>query len=158
MGLFVASTDAEIAAVLADMKLDILQLYDAPARVAEIAATFGLPVWRSIAVAPGQALPADAGAAAALLVEPPQPPGATRPGGNAVALDWPMLAGWRPGFPWLLAGGLTPENVRRAITQSGAAAVDVSSGVETAPGEKSSALIRAFVQAAKGAPANASGG
>lgn len=95
------------------------------------------------------ALPESAGAASALLVEPPAPEGATRPGGNAVALEWGLLRGWSPGFPWLLAGGLTPENVGRAIAESGAAAVDVSSGVETAPGRKSGELIRRFVAAAK---------
>ena len=152
VGLFVGATDTEIAAVLAEMPLDILQLYDAPARVAGLAARFGLPVWRSVSLAAGTPPPQDAAGAAALLVEPPPPPGATRPGGNAVALDWPLLAGWHPPFPWLLAGGLTPLNVQRAIVESGAAAVDVSSGVETAPGQKSSALIRAFVHAAKTAP------
>ena len=149
VGLFVGATDTEIAAVLAEMPLDILQLYDTPARVAGLAARFGLPVWRSVSLAAATPPPQDAAGAAALLVEPPPPPGATRPGGNAVALDWPLLAGWHPPFPWLLAGGLTPLNVQRAITESGAPAVDVSSGVETAPGQKSSALIRAFVQAAK---------
>jgi phosphoribosylanthranilate isomerase len=66
-----------------------------------------------------------------------------------VALDWSLLRGWRPRFPWLLAGGLTPDNVAEAIAVSGAEAVDVSSGVETAPGEKSAGLIRAFVAAAR---------
>jgi len=150
VGLFVNATDTEIAAVLAEMPLDILQLYDAPARTADLAARFGLPVWRSVSLAADAPLPHHASGAAALLVEPPPPPGATRPGGNAVALDWLLLAGWHPPFPWLLAGGLTPLNVQRAIAESGAPAVDVSSGVETAPGQKSSSLIRAFVQAAKG--------
>jgi phosphoribosylanthranilate isomerase len=150
VGLFVHATDADIGAVLAAVKLDILQLYDPPERVAEIALGFGLPVWRSAAVAPGGALPDHSGAASALLVEPPPPAGASRPGGNAVTLDWQLLQGWNPPFPWLLAGGLTPTNVRAAIAASGATAVDVSSGVETAPGEKSSSLIRAFLGAAKG--------
>jgi phosphoribosylanthranilate isomerase len=147
VGLFVSVSDDEIAAVLADVKLDILQVYDAPARVAEIAARFGLPVWRSISVT-GK-LPDSAGAAAALLVEPPAPLGASRPGGNAVSFDWKLLRGWAPEFPWLLAGGLTPDNLARAIAESGTAAVDVSSGVETAPGVKSGDLIRRFILAAK---------
>jgi phosphoribosylanthranilate isomerase len=150
VGLFVGATDENIGTVLADIKLDILQLYDPPGRVAEIALGFGLPVWRSVSVAPGDALPEHSGAASALLVEPPPPPGAIRPGGNAVALDWRLLQGWRPNFPWLLAGGLNPGNVRTAIATSGATAVDVSSGVETAPGQKSSSLIRALIGAAKG--------
>jgi phosphoribosylanthranilate isomerase len=147
VGLFVSASDDEIAAVLAGVKLDILQLYDSPERAASVAARFGLPVWRSVSVS--GALPESAGAASALLVEPPAPEGATRPGGNAVVLDWGLLRGWSPGFPWLLAGGLTPENVGRAIAESGAAAVDVSSGVETAPGRKSVELISRFVAAVK---------
>jgi phosphoribosylanthranilate isomerase len=68
-----------------------------------------------------------------------------------VALDWSLLAGWPAPAPWLLAGGLTPENVAGAIRASGATAVDVSSGVESRPGVKDAALIRAFVAAARGA-------
>jgi phosphoribosylanthranilate isomerase len=149
VGLFVGATDAEIEAVLAGMKLDILQLYDPPARAAEIALRFALPVWLSVSLGPDADLPETPGAAAALLIEPPPPEGANRPGGNAVALNWSRLRHWQPSFPWLLAGGLTPANVAEALTASGATAVDVSSGVETAPGQKSSALIRAFIKAAK---------
>lgn len=149
VGLFVRPEEAAIAAALAALPLDILQLYDTPARAAYLGAQFGLPVWRSVALAEDGVPPDDVAGAAALLIEPPPPPGATRPGGNAVALDWRRLARFRPNFPWLLAGGLRPDNVARAIAESGAAAVDVSSGVETAPGEKSSALIRRFVMAAK---------
>lgn len=158
VGLFVNPAPAAIDAVLGCLALDILQIYGAPEQVAEAARQFGLPVWRSVAVAPGAPLPMRAGEASALLVEPPAPPGATRPGGNAVALDWRGLAGWAPPFPWLLAGGLTPENVARAVAESGARAVDVSSGVETAPGVKSSALIRRFVMQAKAAAENDDGG
>jgi phosphoribosylanthranilate isomerase len=147
VGLFVSASDAEIAAVLAEVKLDILQVYDTPERVEEIANRFGLPVWQSVSVA--ETLPKTAGAASALLVEPPAPSGASRPGGNAISLDWRLLRGWTPGFPWLLAGGLTPDNVQHAITESGAEAVDVSSGVETAPGVKSVDLIRRFIVTSK---------
>ncbi len=94
-------------------------------------------------------LPADIAPAAAALIEPNPPPGATRPGGNATSLDWSLLKSWRPTYPWLLAGGLRPDNVARAIAESGATAVDVSSGVETAPGEKSPERIHALVQAAR---------
>ena len=66
-----------------------------------------------------------------------------------MTFDWDILAGWRPGFDWLLAGGLTLANVAEAVTRSGAPAVDLSSGVESAPGVKDTALIRAFVLAAK---------
>jgi phosphoribosylanthranilate isomerase len=152
VGLFVGAADADIAAVLDVVRLDILQIYDRPDRVAAVAARFGLPVWQAVGLGADAPLPHTAGAAAALVVESPPPPGATRPGGNAVALEWTRFSTWRPGFDWLLAGGLTPGNVALAIAQSGAAAVDVSSGVETAPGVKSSALIRDFVRAAKAAP------
>jgi phosphoribosylanthranilate isomerase len=149
VGLFVEPTDDEIACALASLPLDILQIYAAPRRADDAAARFGLPVWRAVHVGKKADLPADAGAAAALLIEPRPPAGASRPGGNAVRLDFSLLAGWRPAFAWLLAGGLKPQNVADAVTATGAPAVDVSSGVETARGEKSPALIRAFIAAAR---------
>jgi phosphoribosylanthranilate isomerase len=148
VGLFVSPSDDDIATVLAALHLDVLQLYDSRARASDIATRFGLPVWRSVHVATAADLPHDPGPAAALLIEPRPPEGATRPGGNATALDVSLLNGWRPAFPWLLAGGLTPGNVGASIQASQAPAVDVSSGVETAPGEKSSALIRKFIKEA----------
>jgi len=84
-----------------------------------------------------------------LVIESKPPPGATRPGGNAMALDWSLTAGWQAPVPWLLAGGLRPDNVAAAIRASGATAVDVSSGVERDRGVKDPALIRAFVRAAR---------
>jgi phosphoribosylanthranilate isomerase len=149
VGLFVSPDDEAIAATLAAVRLDVLQLYDTPDRVAAVAARFGVPVWRAVGVTGTNDLPADAGAAAALLVEPRAPAGATRPGGNATSLDPMILRGWRPAFPWLLAGGLTPANVADSIAASGASAVDVSSGVESLLGVKSPALIAAFVSAAR---------
>ena len=149
VGLFVAPTDADVADVLAAVKLDVLQLYaDAP-RAAALRARFGLPVWRAVGVTDAADLPSEAAGADAFVVEPKPPPGATRPGGNAVALDWSLPAGWRAPAPWLLAGGLTPKNVAAAIRASGAEAVDVSSGVERSRGVKDPALIRAFVAAAR---------
>jgi phosphoribosylanthranilate isomerase len=89
------------------------------------------------------------------VIEPKPPAGATRPGGNAVRLEWSLLAGWRPRLPWLLAGGLTADTVAGAIRASGATAVDVSSGVERARGVKDASLIRAFIANARAAaPAN----
>ena len=84
-------------------------------------------------------------------IEAKPPALATRPGGNSARFDWGILAGWKPNFPWLMAGGLTPKNVSVAINVTGAPAVDVSSGVERSPGVKDSAMIRAFIQAAKAA-------
>lgn len=151
VGLFVKPDDAAIADVLAAVKLDILQIYaDAP-RAAAIRARFGLPVWLPVGVSTRADLPADAAGIDALLIEAKPPPGATRPGGNAAVFDWSILAGWRAPCPWLLAGGLTPANVAAAIRATGAPAVDVSSGVETAPGVKDAALIAAFAAAARAA-------
>jgi phosphoribosylanthranilate isomerase len=150
VGLFVDPTEDAIAGALAEVELHALQLYgrfDAAA----LRARFGLPVWRAVGVAGAADLPADCGGADRLLMEAKAPPGATRPGGNALAFDWSLLRFWRAPCPWLLAGGLTPENVATAIRATGAPGVDVSSGVETAPGVKDAARIRAFIAAARAA-------
>ena len=84
-----------------------------------------------------------------LLFDAKAPKGAARPGGHGAAFDWQLLRRRSFSRPWLLAGGLNPRNVARAIATSGAPGVDVSSGVETAPGVKSAELIRTFVEAAR---------
>lgn len=150
VGLFVQPSEADIAAVLGSVRLDALQLYDAPARIAELRARFGLPVWRAIGIDNAADLPDAAEGIDALLVEAKPPAGATRPGGNAVSFDWTVTAGWTAPCPWLLAGGLNADNVAEAIRASGAPAVDVSSGVERARGVKDAGMIRAFIGAAKG--------
>lgn len=152
VGLFVKPDADEIAAVLADMPLDVLQIYGDAAVARAIRARFGLPVWLARGVSAPAELDLATEAAQGLdgmVIESKPPPGATRPGGNATALDWSLLAGWTPALPWLLGGGLTPENVGAAIAQSGATGVDVSSGVESAPGVKDPALIRAFINASR---------
>ncbi len=151
VGLFVEPLDKEIAAALAAVRLDVLQVYAGPARAAQIQARFGVPVWRSVGVASAADLPSDAGGVAGLVVEPQAEAGAARPGGNGVAMNWGMLRGWEPGCLWLLAGGLHAGNVARAVAESGAGAVDVSSGVESAVGVKSAGLIREFVEKATAA-------
>jgi phosphoribosylanthranilate isomerase len=148
VGLFVDPTDATIEAVLASVRLAAIQVYASADRALAIKARFGLPVWRAVPVAASSDLPAKA-AADAYVIEPKPPAGATRPGGNAVRLDWALLSGWSTPAPWLLAGGLTPDNVAEAVRVSGAQAVDVSSGVEAAPGRKDPGLIRAFIAAAR---------
>jgi len=150
VGLFVAPADADIAAALAAVKLDVLQIYASAERAASLRAAFGVPVWRAVGVTRAADLPDHADGIDGLVIEPKPPPDATRPGGNAVALDWSMLSGWQAPAPWLLAGGLTPANVAAAIRESGATAVDVSSGVERARGVKDAGLIRSFVAAARG--------
>ncbi len=149
VGLFVNPALDEIAAVLAVFSLDILQIHGSAELARAIRAAFGRPVWRALGIASAADLPRAAEGADALLLDARPPKGATRPGGNAQAFDWTLLQGWQAPSPWLLAGGLTPDNVAAAISISGTPAVDVSSGVERGPGEKDPALIRAFIAAAR---------
>lgn len=157
VGLFVEPDEAQVAEALAALPLDVLQIYAPPARAAGLRARFGVPAWRAVAVSDRSELPGVADGVDGFIVEAKPPPGATRPGGNAVALDWSLLAGWAAPTPWLLAGGLTPGNVAEAIRASGAQAVDVSSGVERARGMKDPALIHAFVAAARAGQAGQAG-
>lgn len=151
VGLFVEPSDDAVAAALAALPLDVLQLYAAPERAAALRQRFALPVWRAVGVATAGDLPREAPGVDALLIEAKPPPGANRPGGNAASLDWALLDGWQPPAPWMLAGGLTPDTVAEAIRVSGASTVDVSSGVESRRGVKDPALVAAFVTAARSA-------
>ncbi len=156
VALVVNASDEELGALIATAGPDILQLHgsEKPERVAEIKTRFGLPVMKAIGIATQSDLPQiDAhGAVADLLLLDAKPPkGADRPGGNAVAFDWSLLAGKDIAVPWLLAGGLGPVNVADAIQQTGAVQVDVSSGVERAPGMKDPGLMHAFIRAARAA-------
>ena len=148
VGLFVDPTPEAIAAVLATVRLDILQLYgrlDLPA----LRARCGLTLWQARGIDTADDLPREAAGADAFVLEAKPPPDATRPGGNAARFDWALLRGWTAPAPWILAGGLTPDNVADAVRATGATAVDVSSGVERARGVKDPALIRAFIANAK---------
>ncbi len=144
VGLFVAPTETAIAEVLASVPLDILQVYGA-VDLAALGARFGRTVWRAVGISAAADLPREMGGADALLLDAKPPQDATRPGGNALPFDWRIMRGWAAPGPWLLAGGLTVENVAEALRVTGAPAVDVSSGVESAPGVKEPELIRAFV-------------
>ncbi len=153
VGLFVDPDDALLDAVLAEVPLSILQLHgkETPERVSELRARHGLPVMKAVGVASADDLPAlaDYGRVAdMLLVDAKAPKDAVLPGGNGLAFDWRLIAGRRWPVPWMLAGGLTPANVRDAIALTGARQVDVSSGVESAPGVKDGDLIAAFCAAA----------
>jgi phosphoribosylanthranilate isomerase len=150
VGLFVDPTPDAVASVLDTMRLDALQLYGA-ADLAALRARFGLALWRAVGIGAAADLPRDASGADVLLLEAKPPPAATRPGGNAAQFDWSLLRDWHAPAPWVLAGGLTPNNVAEAIRVTGATTVDVSSGVEKTRGMKDPALIRAFIQAARGA-------
>ena len=149
VGLFVEPTDADVEAVLRGVRLEALQVYAAAPRIAALRARFGLPIWRALGVGTASDLPAVAGGADRLVLEAKPPADSTRPGGNAVPFDWSLLRGWTPPVPWILAGGLSIATVGQAIRETGARAVDVSSGVESAPGAKEPALIRAFIAAAR---------
>jgi phosphoribosylanthranilate isomerase len=151
VGLFVDPADDDIAATLAMVDLDILQLVAISAeRAARIRHRFGRPVWRAVGISVAADLPSGPGGVDAHLLDAKAPPGACLPGGNAVAFDWSLLRHWAAPAPWVLAGGLTPETVAAAITQTGAPAVDVSSGVESSRGVKDPGLIRSFVANARG--------
>ncbi len=157
VGLFVDVEDETIAKTLAAVGLDMLQLHggESPARVAEIRARFGLPVMKAVKIAGPEDLAAAEAyfrAADRLLFDakPPKEMTGALPGGNALAFDWRLLAGKTWPLPWMLAGGLDPENVAEAVRISGARAVDVVSGVEDRPGLKNPNKIRAFLAAAKG--------
>jgi len=152
--LSVDADDALHSAIIDAVGLDLLQLHgdETPERVLDVKQRFGLPVMKALPIA----RPADVGHVRAyepavdrLMFDAKPPKDATRPGGNALAFDWTLIAGEKWEKPWVLAGGLTPENVAEAIRISGANAVDVSTGVEDAPGRKSAAKIRAFIAAAK---------
>lgn len=109
-------------------------------------------LWRAVGVSNEEDLEAlDQWRVDRLLIDAKPPEDADRPGGNGEPWNWSLLEGFEPGVPWILAGGLTPDTVEAAITATGATAVDVSSGVERAPGLKDEDLIRAFIDAAKSA-------
>ncbi|NHM20685.1 phosphoribosylanthranilate isomerase [Tritonibacter mobilis] len=155
VGLVVNPTDADLDAITGSVPLDMIQLHgqESVERVAEIKSRYGLPVMKVIGVAEAADLaPIDLYAQVAdqIMIDAKAPKGAKLPGGNGVTFDWQLLAGkkyWQA--PWMLAGGLTPENVAEAIRKTGARQVDVASGVETAPAQKDADLMRAFVEAAQ---------
>ena len=155
VGLVVDPEDAFLEQLLAEVPLDILQLHghEAPARVAEIRARAGLPVMKAIGIAEADDLGQIADYAAVsdqLLIDAKPPKNADLPGGNGLSFDWRLLAGRRWPVPWMLAGGLTPDNVRLAVQMTGAQQVDVSSGVESRAGVKDPTLIHAFADAVNG--------
>ncbi len=159
VGLFVDATDDAILAAVAASRLHAVQLHgrETPARAAALRQRLpaGVELWRAVGIATRAEAEAAArswaGLAQRLLLDARPPPGALLPGGNAVRLDWAMLAGFAPPLPWALAGGLTPANVAEAIAATDAPMVDVSSGVEDAPGMKSPQKIAAFLDAVRAA-------
>lgn len=156
VALTVNASDAELDAITRSVPLDMLQLHgsETPARVAEVKARYGLPVMKALGVADASDLVAIAlyeGVADQILIDAKPPKTAELPGGNGLSFDWRLIAGrtWRT--PWMLAGGLGPDNVAEAVRMTGAQQVDVSSGVEAGPGLKDAGKITAFTQAARSA-------
>ena len=154
VALVVNPSDVELQAILAEVSIDMIQLHgtETPERVSEIKSRFGLPVMKAIGVSGPQDLAQIedySNVADQLLIDAKPPRNATLPGGNGVSFDWGLIAGRTWSVPWMLAGGLTPENVAEAVRLTGATQVDLSSGVEDAPGVKSIPKIQALIQAAK---------
>lgn len=154
VALVVDADDTLLSRIVTEVSPDILQLHGAesPARVAEIRKRFTRPLMKAIPVAEAADLSAVASYTAVadrLLFDARPPKDATRPGGHGRAFDWTLLSRVERNKPIMLSGGLTPENVADAIRIVRADAVDVSSGVESAPGVKDASRIKAFVAAAR---------
>ncbi|WP_170385210.1 phosphoribosylanthranilate isomerase [Ruegeria atlantica] len=155
VALTVNASDEDLDRITAAVPLDMLQLHgkESPERVADVRDRFGLPVMKAVGVAEAEDLAAIdlySEVADQLLIDAKPPRNSELPGGNGLAFDWRLLAGrkyWRR--PWMLAGGLTPDNVAEAMRMTGARQVDVSSGVESAPGVKDVDLIQAFINATR---------
>jgi phosphoribosylanthranilate isomerase len=153
VGLFVDADDTEIARTLDLVPLDLLQLHgqENPERAATIRERFRRPVMKALKVAGSEDIARSHlffGQADRILFDAaPASPDAL-PGGNGMSFDWSLLRGRELPLPWMLSGGLTPANLAEAVRQSGARALDVSSGVESSPGIKDSGLIRAFLERA----------
>jgi phosphoribosylanthranilate isomerase len=158
VALSVDADDAALGAIVEALKPDMLQLHgvETPERVTALRARFGLPVMKAIPVAERKDLArielykkiADR-----LIFDARAPREATRPGGLGTPFDWTLLKGVDPGIPYMLSGGLDAGNVAEALRITRAPGVDVSSGVERAPGEKDADKIRAFIRAARAAEA-----
>jgi phosphoribosylanthranilate isomerase len=157
VALTVDPDDAELDAIMQSLAPDLLQLHghETPVRVAEIRARAGIPVMKAIGIADEAdltAIPAYAAVSDRLLLDakPPRDAGAL-PGGNGLAFDWRLIDALDPGLDFMLSGGLSPENVAEAVALANVSGIDVSSGVESAPGVKDPERIAAFVRAARAA-------
>ncbi|MCG7493327.1 phosphoribosylanthranilate isomerase [Thalassobius sp. Cn5-15] len=153
VALVVNADDATLDAINDDVAIDMWQLHgsESPERVAEVKARYGLPVMKAVGIATeADVVQIDrySDVADQLLIDAKAPKGADLPGGNGLSFDWQLVKRKYWSLPWMLAGGLTPDNVGRAQNLTGARQVDVSSGVETAPGVKDPALMDAFLRAA----------
>jgi phosphoribosylanthranilate isomerase len=163
VALTVDPDDVLLATVIEVLQPDMLQLHgsEPPERVAAVKTHFGLPVMKAIHVETSADLlmvPAYAEVADHLLFDARPPQDATRPGGLGNPFDWKLLQSLEPGVPFLLSGGLDAGNVAEALKITDASGVDVSSGVERAPGQKDPDKIRVFIRAVREADANVAAG
>lgn len=154
VALVVDADDRRLDEITEYVPVDMLQLHgqEPPERVSEIKARYGLPVMKVIGVAEASDLDeiaVYAQVADQLLIDTKPPKGADIPGGNGIAFDWQLLHGRRWAVPWMLAGGLTADNVAEAARVTGARQVDASSSLERARGVKDAGLIAAFLEAAQ---------
>jgi len=154
VALVVDPSDGLLDAITSSVPLDMIQLHgkEPVERVAEIKARYGLPVMKAVGIAEAEdlaKLERYGKVADQLLVDAKPPKSSVLPGGNGLAFDWRLIAGRRWPVPWMLAGGLTPQNVAEAVALTGARQVDVSSGVESAPGVKDARRFAPFVAAAQ---------
>ena len=155
VGVTVDMDNETLEAAIRSARLSTVQLHghEDPARAAEIRERFGIKVLKVVRVSDASDLEAVAAfepVADLLMFDTKPPKDATRPGGNAIAFDWRLLAGFATKRPWLLSGGLEADNVRQAVEISGASAVDVASGVESVPGSKDPEKIREFMAVCSG--------
>ncbi len=152
----VDADDAMLDEIVSGMQPDILQLHghETPERVAQVKARYGLPVIKAISVSDAGDLAGVnqyAGIANKILLDAKAPKGSALPGGNGVSFDWTLLSALDPGLDYMLSGGLNAANVGEAMRVSKAPGLDVSSGVESAPGIKDIGLINKFFAAIKAA-------
>ncbi len=170
VALVVDAGDGFLDELVAAVPVEMLQLHggETPERVAAVRARLRLPVMKAVGIRDAADLAQIAAFEAVadqLLIDakppdakPPKEGGTYLPGGNALSFDWRLIAGRRWRRPWMLAGGLTPENVAEAVRLTGAEGVDVSSGVERAPGVKDLGRISEFMRAAEAAGAAGAAG
>jgi phosphoribosylanthranilate isomerase len=154
VALTVDMGDEQLAALADQVQPDALQLHgqETPARVSDVRTAFGRPVVKAVGVAePADlaAIPAYAAVADLILIDAKPPAGAQYPGGHGRSFDWTILSQLDPKIGFMLSGGLTSGTVAAAIARTQPLGVDVSSGVETAPGEKTPALVRGFIAEAR---------
>lgn len=156
VALTVNADDAFLDKLVETVPLDMLQLHgsESPERVAEVRARFGLPVMKAIGIADAEdvaKIDTYGAVADQLLVDAKPPKNAELPGGNGLSFDWRLVNRKYWPRPWMLAGGLTADNVAEAVKMTGARQLDLSSGVESAPGVKDVGMIRTFMKAVQNA-------